>query len=131
MLVRYASTFVLSLFNYILLAQACSEVAARTVACESPDVEIFDGLGRISSTSSAASSSISVVSVPFDVTGDGPTMSLGLGLINWCIPFGPSIEFGRRWECSMELRADLEGIISNAPIKKEYTTHTVIESVAS
>ena len=29
-------------------------------------------------TSSAASSSISVVSVPFDVTGDGPTMSLGL-----------------------------------------------------
>jgi hypothetical protein len=30
------------------------------------------------SSSSEASSSISVVSVPFDVTGDGPTMSLGL-----------------------------------------------------
>lgn len=28
--------------------------------------------------SSEASSSISVVSVPLDVTGDGPTMSLGL-----------------------------------------------------
>jgi hypothetical protein len=30
------------------------------------------------SISSDASSSISVVSVPFEVTGDGPTMSLGL-----------------------------------------------------
>lgn len=29
-------------------------------------------------TSSVASSSISVVSVPLDVTGEGPTMSLGL-----------------------------------------------------
>lgn len=33
------------------------------------------------SKSSAASSSISVVSVPFEVTGEGPTKSLGLS--NW------------------------------------------------
>lgn len=57
--------------------------------------------------SSAASSSISVVSVPFDVTGDGPTMSLGL--VIWA-PFGErpsSIERGRRLEPSAEPRADL------------------------
>src|SRR5438128_2062737 len=35
-----------------------------------------------SSAFSAASSSISVISVPFDVTGEGPTISL-LGLIRW------------------------------------------------
>jgi len=56
---------------------------AHTVACESPELESLDaGGGLNSSTSSAASSSISVVSVPLEVTGDGPTMSLGLGLIN-------------------------------------------------
>lgn len=36
------------------------------------------GVGLPSASSSVASSSISVVSVPFDVTGDGPTISLGL-----------------------------------------------------
>lgn len=122
--VRYASIFVLSLFNCIQSAKVYSEVAARTVACESPDMEMLDGLGRISSTSSAASSSISVVSVPFDVTGDGPTMSLGLGLINCCIPLGPSIELGRRWECSIELRADLGALLVMSPSKRLHYTYS-------
>lgn len=38
----------------------------------------FDSSGL--TTSSATSSSISVVSVPFEVTGEGPTMSLGLSI---------------------------------------------------
>lgn len=44
-------------------------------------------------TSSDASSSISVVSVPLDVTGDGPTMSLGLKM---CIELEDTLltEFG-------------------------------------
>lgn len=73
--------------------------------------------------SSDASSSISVVSVPFDVTGDGPTKSLGL--IN-CMPLGESpssiaaidaiddiddidaiADLGRSDEDSAELRVDL------------------------
>lgn len=50
-----------------------------------------------SSAFSAASSSISVVSVPFDVTGDGPTISL-LGLMR-CAELGLIKEFGRRdWD---------------------------------
>jgi hypothetical protein len=46
------------------------------------------------SISSDASSSISVVSVPFEVTGDGPTMSLGLMM---CMLFEDIrfTEFGR------------------------------------
>lgn len=43
---------------------------------------------------SAASSSISVVSVPFEVTGDGPTISLR-GLMSWAEP-GRVNELGRR-----------------------------------
>lgn len=50
-----------------------------------------------SSVSSTSSSSISVVSVPFEVTGEGPTISL-LGLIR-CAELGLVKEFGRRaWE---------------------------------
>lgn len=82
-------------------------MAAPTVACESADPTILGGEGLISCacTSSATSSSISVVSVPFEVTGDGPTISLGLVI---CKPFVlSSIELGRRWEDSCELRADL------------------------
>lgn len=77
------------------------------VACESADPTILGGEGLISCacTSSATSSSISVVSVPFEVTGDGPTISLGLVI---CKPFVlSSIELGRRWEDSCELRADI------------------------
>jgi hypothetical protein len=63
----------------------------------------------VPSNSSEASSSISVVSVPFDVTGDGPTISL-IGLIS-CAPLGErpfsSIKCGRRLDDSDELRADL------------------------
>lgn len=54
-----------------------------------------------SSEFSTASSSISVVSVPFDVTGEGPTISL-LGLIRWAEP-GLMKELGRRaWESDPE-----------------------------
>lgn len=56
-----------------------------TVATDSVEAfETSDGAGLsapsdvVRSTSSAASSSISVASVPFEVTGDGPTKSLGL-----------------------------------------------------
>lgn len=50
---------------------------------------------------SAASSSISVISVPFDVTGDGPTISL-LGLIKWA-ELGLAKGLGRRdWESGPE-----------------------------
>ena len=85
--------------------------AARTVACESADTAILGGVVWSSCASSEISSSISVVSVPFDVTGDGPTISLGLVI---CRPFGespPSIELGCNlvdWFDSAELRADLQ-----------------------
>lgn len=80
----------------------------HTVVPESEEPKIFAGFGLISCTSSATSSSMSVVLVPLEVTGDGPTMSLGIGLIS-CMPFedAPSVELGRRFECSMELLADL------------------------
>jgi hypothetical protein len=66
-------------------------------------------------TSSEASSSISVVSVPFEVTGDGPTISLGL--IS-CRPLGetpssiPIDDLGRSDDDSAELRAELSQEIS-------------------
>ena len=59
-----------------------------------------------SSALSAASSSISVASVPFDVTGEGPTISL-LGLRICCAELGltidPGRELGRRdWDSEPE-----------------------------
>jgi hypothetical protein len=54
--------------------------------------------------------------VPFDVTGDGPTISLGLAIV---APFGespPSIEFGLRFD-SVERRADLQQHINELNIK--------------
>ena len=78
------------------------QLATHTVACESAADGDLDGIAIC--TSSAGSSSISVVSVPFDVTGDGPTISLGLASI---APFGespPSIEWGLRLD-SAERRA--------------------------
>lgn len=65
--------------------------------------------------SSDASSSISVTSVPTEVTGDGPTISLGL--IKWLFieDDRPAAEDGRRELDSMEL-ADLRGlVVSNYP----------------
>jgi hypothetical protein len=92
-----------------------------TVARESEDSETCGGVGLSSRPiSSEASSSISVVSVPFDVTGDGPTISLGL--VN-CRPLGESpssiaaidaiedieaiADLGRSDDDSAEVRADL------------------------
>lgn len=77
---KRSGTFVLSLFNYILSAMQAYLVVRHTVDCESEDPGILGGVVTPSPTSSAASSSISVVSVPFEVTGDGPTISLGLAI---------------------------------------------------
>ncbi len=58
-------------------------------------------------SSGTSSSSISVVSVPLDVTGDGPTMSL-VGLMRW-LECALRNDCGRReWE-SAELLEDLSG----------------------
>lgn len=77
------------------------------MACESADPGTLGGVGVNCCISSAASSSISVVSVPFDVTGDGPTISLGLAIWALLGKSPPSIELGRRLEPSAEPRADL------------------------
>lgn len=58
------------------------------------------------STSPLSSSSISVVSVPFEVTGEGPTMSLGLKALGTAGDDLRSIEWGWR-DDSPELRAEL------------------------
>jgi hypothetical protein len=84
-------------------------LAAHTVACESADPENPGGVVEFRSTSSATSSSISVVSVPFEVTGEGPTISDGLAI--WALLL-PSIELGWRLDDSAELRADLQQRIS-------------------
>lgn len=69
------------------------------------------GAGAASGSSSTASSSISVVSVPFEVTGDGPTISLGLGAsMDENRP--PPFEFGCSEAASVEFRADLHGAVS-------------------
>jgi hypothetical protein len=76
--------------------------------------------------SSPTSSSNSVDSVPFDVTGDGPTMSLGLSI---CGPRNrpPSIEFGCRLVASAEFRADLNRSVSSGLARKgDVTTSTDI-----
>ncbi len=77
------------------------------MACESVDSENAGGVVEFSCTSSAISSSISVVSVPFDVTGDGPTISDELAICAALREEPPSIEFGWRLDDSAELRADL------------------------
>lgn len=87
------------------------ELIEHTVDRESVDSAWVTGDRSPSKTSSVISSSISVVSVPFDVTGDGPTISLGLSTFD---PAGetPSIEFG--WsDDSPELRAGLSHKISS------------------
>jgi hypothetical protein len=91
-------------------------LAALTVACESAVGTLAGGV-LSSSTSSAISSSISVVSVPFDVTGDGPTISLGLAIVALFGESPPSIGFGLRFD-SAERRADLQQHINELNIKK-------------
>ena len=63
------------------------------------------------STSSEASSSISVVSVPFDVTGDGPTMSLGLRIFIECEETRLT-ELGRRLAESVAAGGDELSVVS-------------------
>ncbi|SRR6266536_1866320 len=107
---KCSGKFVLSLLNCVSHQYSKDKLisaAAHTVACESADPGRMGGVGLSSSKFSVTSSSISVVSVPFEVTGDGPTISFGL--VIW-MPLGegpPSIEFGRRLDESAELRADL------------------------
>lgn len=83
------------------------------ILTDPPPTFMVSGVVSSSSTPSVASSSMSVVTVPFEVTGDGPTMSLGLGATAGESP--PSIELGRRLLSSAELRADL---IQNISIAK-------------
>jgi hypothetical protein len=85
------------------------------ILTDPPPALRVSGVVSSSSTPSAASSSISVVAVPLEVTGDGPTMSLGLGATAGESP--PSIELGRRLLSSAEFRADL---IENISIAKGF-----------
>jgi hypothetical protein len=93
-------------------SSALAQLLAHTVALDLEETEDSEGNNcsscMSSATSSATSSSISVVSVPLEVTGDGPVISLGE--VIWR-PLGDklsSIEYGRRLEASPELRADLQ-----------------------
>lgn len=108
----------LSLFNCTTINKISSNIqqTGQTFATESATPDTLALVGLLSwATSSEASSSISVVSVPFEVTGDGPTISLGL--VN-CRPLGerpssiPIDDLGRSEDDSVELRADLSQIIS-------------------
>jgi len=63
---------------------ALTALPAPAVACELAEALVFGGESSLSCTFSETSSSISVASVPFDVTGDGPTISFGL-INEWCI----------------------------------------------
>lgn len=109
---------VLSLFNCRQISTMSPNVqwVEHTFAIDSAELEISGGVDVFSwATSSEASSSISVVSVPFEVTGEGPTISLGLII---CRPLGespsstPIDDLGRSDDDSAELRADLSRIIS-------------------
>jgi len=79
----------------------------RTVVNESEDWTLGGDIST-SCTSSDASSSISVASVPLDVTGEGPTISLGLNIVLECL----SKDVGWSEDDSAELRADLF-VVSN------------------
>ena len=109
----------LSLFNCTTINKMFPNIqqTRQTFDTDPAILDTCEFVGLIScATSSEASSSISVVSVPFDVTGDGPTISLGL--VN-CRPLSerpssiPIDDFGRSDEDSAELRADLSYIISH------------------
>lgn len=83
-------------------------VSLLNVACVSADVDNLSvgGVNLLASTSGATSSSISVVSVPFDVTGDGPTISNGLFIFVVLSLVEPSLELGLRLDEPAELCAD-------------------------
>jgi hypothetical protein len=103
--------WVVSLFNWGTNQYVASyrELAASTVACVSADVNLsVGGVNLFVSTSGATSSSISVVSVPFDVTGDGPTISNGLCIFAVLRLVEPSIELALRLDEPAELCADLQ-----------------------
>lgn len=109
------------------MRQVYFELAAHTVACVSVDVDnlLDGGVTLFVCTSSATSSSISVVSVPFDVTGEGPTISNGLFRPAPLREEPPSIELGRRLEEPAELCADLqERSISGWMKARGRTLHT-------
>ena len=60
------------------MSHSIHAIEHTVVRGESTELEIDGGCETDSAISSVGSSSISVPSVPFEVTGDGPTISLGL-----------------------------------------------------
>jgi len=90
--------------------QVYFQLAAHTVACVSAVVDnlFVGGVTWFVCTSGEASSSISVVSVPFEVTGDGPTKSRGLFIFVVFSFEALSIELGLRLDEPAELCADLQ-----------------------
>ena len=100
---RWSGSAVLSLFNYGESKQSSmKQHNSPTVVNESEDCTLGGDISA-SCTSSEASSSISVASVPLDVTGEGPTISLGLNIVFECL----SKDVGCSEDDSAELRADL------------------------
>lgn len=95
--VRTASgKFVLSIFNCAGISKDEQDLRTGFHTCGGPSASA-SGTEGWSLVSDCASSSISVVSVPFEVTGEGPTISLE-GLKR-CAECGLTYEVGRRvWE---------------------------------
>lgn len=86
--------FVLSILSCAGISKDELDRRARSHTCGGPSTSDTEGSSLVSD---CASSSISVVSVPFEVTGEGPTISL-VGLKR-CAECGLTYEVGRRvWE---------------------------------
>lgn len=86
--------FVLSVFNCAGISKDEQDLRTGSHTCGGPSASGTEGWSLVSD---CASSSISVVSVPFEVTGEGPTISLE-GLKR-CAECGLTYEVGRRvWE---------------------------------
>lgn len=96
--------FVLSILSCAGISKELGHMRAESLTCGGDSTSDTDGCSLVSDS---ASSSISVVSVPFEVTGEGPTMSLD-GLKR-CAECGLTHEVGRRdWE-SIGVGVDLNG----------------------
>lgn len=96
--------FVLSILSCEGISKELQRLRAGSHTCGGLSGSGAEGWSLVSDS---ASSSISVVSVPFEVTGEGPTISLE-GLKR-CAECGLTYEVGRRlWE-SIGVGVDLKG----------------------